>query len=155
VAFFRCDVTPPVGHPLCGGWIKPLEAVDDPLLAKESSSAGKNRYVICAVDWCLLQTTACDLFREKLARALGCQFPMWRSRLFISCAPVADITAQRLLDSTSNAPVHLVEIHERSPLAWAQPLLRLRSICSFTHIGYASNRVERFASNRRVRLPDD
>src|SRR5438270_12687 len=32
VASFWCDTTPPIGHPLCGGWIKPLEAVDDPLL---------------------------------------------------------------------------------------------------------------------------
>src|SRR5690349_14892194 len=30
VSSFWCDVTPPIGHPLCGGWIKPLEAVDDP-----------------------------------------------------------------------------------------------------------------------------
>jgi dienelactone hydrolase len=29
-ASFCCDVTPPLGHPLCGGWIRPLEAVDEP-----------------------------------------------------------------------------------------------------------------------------
>jgi hypothetical protein len=23
LATFSCDVTPPLGHPLCGGWIKP------------------------------------------------------------------------------------------------------------------------------------
>ena len=34
VAAFSADVTPPLGHPLCGGWILPLAAVDDPLLAK-------------------------------------------------------------------------------------------------------------------------
>ena len=27
------DVTPPVGHPLCGGWIEPVRGVDDPLKA--------------------------------------------------------------------------------------------------------------------------
>ena len=30
---FACDVTPPPGHPLCGGWIEPVRAVDDPLRA--------------------------------------------------------------------------------------------------------------------------
>src|SRR5436309_10700582 len=33
LAPFRFDVTPPMGHSLCGGWIKPAEAVDDPLFA--------------------------------------------------------------------------------------------------------------------------
>ena len=33
LASFRFDVTPPVGHSLCGGWIKPVEAVDDSLEA--------------------------------------------------------------------------------------------------------------------------
>ena len=33
VGTFRFDVTPPMGHSLCGGWIKPVEAVDDPLEA--------------------------------------------------------------------------------------------------------------------------
>jgi hypothetical protein len=56
VGVFACEVTPPVGHPLCGGWIRPLETVDDPLLAKGLVLAeGRHRYVLCAVDWCLLQ----------------------------------------------------------------------------------------------------
>src|SRR5215831_4562946 len=70
VAPFSCDVTPPIGHPLCGGTIKPLEAIDEPLLAKGILvSDGKDRYVICAVDWCLLQTGAYEMFRQKLASA--------------------------------------------------------------------------------------
>ena len=31
LATFRFDVTPPLGHGCCGGWITPVEAVDDPL----------------------------------------------------------------------------------------------------------------------------
>ena len=30
LATFTCDVTPPLGHPLCGGWIEPVRGVDDP-----------------------------------------------------------------------------------------------------------------------------
>ena len=33
LATFRFDVTPPLGHSLCGGWIKPVIGVDDPLEA--------------------------------------------------------------------------------------------------------------------------
>ena len=33
IATFRFDVTPPVGHPLCGGWIKPMVDCDDALEA--------------------------------------------------------------------------------------------------------------------------
>jgi hypothetical protein len=33
LATFSCDVTPPEGHPLCGGWIEPVRGVDDPLRA--------------------------------------------------------------------------------------------------------------------------
>ena len=33
LATFACDVTPPLGHPLCGGWIEPVRGVDDPLRA--------------------------------------------------------------------------------------------------------------------------
>ena len=30
---FSADVTPPLEHPLCGGWIEPVRGVDDPLRA--------------------------------------------------------------------------------------------------------------------------
>ena len=33
LATFRFDATPPTGHSLCGGWIKPVVGVDDPLEA--------------------------------------------------------------------------------------------------------------------------
>ena len=33
MAAFRCDVTPPLGHSCCGGWIKPVEQIDDALEA--------------------------------------------------------------------------------------------------------------------------
>ena len=34
LARFDLQVSPPVGHPLCGGWIKPAEVTDDPLLLR-------------------------------------------------------------------------------------------------------------------------
>lgn len=158
VATFTCDVTPPLGHPLCGGWIKPLAAVDEPLLAKGIVlSDGKDRYVLCAVDWCLLQTGAYDAFRRQLAQ--GAQVP--ESHVSVHTvhqhnAPIADANAERLLRATPNPPSHL-------DLGFLESVTRrlaatVREACDhlqpFDQVGYGQAKVERFAANRRVRLAD-
>ena len=52
LATFRFDVTPPMNHSLCGGWIKPVVGVDDPLEAIGYVLLGAGRpIVVCAVDW--------------------------------------------------------------------------------------------------------
>lgn len=158
LATFRCDVTPPLGHPLCGGWIKPVEAVDDPLLAKGIIlEQGDERYVICAVDWCLLQTGAYDLFRRKLAEAADTP----ASRVAVQTvhqhnAPVADLDAQRILDGVPGAPRHLdIEFFGDVTDRVAESVRRARgSVARVTHIGLGKANVEKFASNRRVRLAD-
>jgi hypothetical protein len=158
LAVFSCDVTPPVGHPLCGGWIKPLSVVDEPLLAKGVLLVDSNsRYVLCAVDWCLLQTGAYDLFRRKIAAAAGVP----ESHVAVQTvhqhnAPVADIDAQLLIVQTPAPPPHLdlkfmEEVTDRLATAVRNARQRLQP---FTHLGYGKSRVERFASNRRVRLGD-
>lgn len=155
---FACDVTPPLGHPLCGGWIKPLEAVDDPLLAKGIVLAdGKARYVVCSVDWCLLQTGAYDLFRRKLAAGAGVP----ESHVSVHTvhqhnAPIADADAERLLRTTSNPPAHLdLDFLDRATDRLA---MAAQDACGklqpFTHVGFGKARVEQFASSRRVRLAD-
>ena len=48
LASFRFDITPPMGHSLCGGWIKPVIDVDDPLEAIGYVLLGSgNPIVIC------------------------------------------------------------------------------------------------------------
>jgi hypothetical protein len=158
VAAFACDVTPPVGHPLCGGWIQPLQSVEDPLLAKGIVLAdGESRYVVCAVDWCLLQTTAHDLFREKIAKAIGAPVRnVTVHTVHQHNAPIADSDAQRLLSRAPMAPLHLdlafmEKVTDRVANSVREAASQLRP---FTHIGTGKGKVERFASNRRVRLAD-
>jgi len=43
-AAFSADVTPPAGHPLCGGWIEPVRGVDDPLEIVVDKHGGRNNY---------------------------------------------------------------------------------------------------------------
>jgi len=154
IASFSCDVTPPVGHPLCGGWIKPLAVVDAPLLAKGIVlSNGKTRYVLCAVDWCQLNTASHDLLCRRIAEAADIP----ESQVAVQTvhphdAPIADANAQRLLDRETSAPAHLDlrfmdAVGDRVAAAVRQAVKRMRP---FTHVGYGMAKVEKFASNRRV-----
>jgi hypothetical protein len=64
IATFSCDVTPPEGHPLCGGWIMPARGVDDPLRSVGVVLLGAGKpVVLCAVDWTGLRNEAFRLWR--------------------------------------------------------------------------------------------
>src|SRR5271170_2837209 len=99
LATFSCDVTPPVGHPLCGGGIEPVRAVDDPLRALGVILLGMGQpLVLCAVDWCGLRNEAHSRWRRALAEAVH-TVP---DNIALHCvhqhnAPFADIEAERLL----------------------------------------------------------
>lgn len=158
VAAFSCDVTPPIGHPLCGGWIKPLETADDPLLAKGIVLAdGRTRYVLCAVDWCLLQTGAFDAFRRKIAAAAGVpETQVSVHTVHQHNAPIADANAELLLQRVAHPPPHLdlrflAEVTDRLAASVHDTCERLQP---FTQIGFSKARVDQFASNRRVRRAD-
>jgi len=99
LAGFRCDVTPPPGHPLCGGWIEPERAVDDPLRAVGVVLLGPAApVVLCAVDWCGVRNDAHLAWRRALAEAAHPP----PERVAVHCvhphnAPFADTEAERLL----------------------------------------------------------
>src|SRR4051812_48163737 len=68
IAPFRFDVTPPVGHPLCGGWIKPVVDVVDELEAIGFVLLGAGKpIVICAVDWTGICNEAHVAWRSAIA----------------------------------------------------------------------------------------
>lgn len=158
VATFSCDVTPPIGHPLCGGWIKPLEAVDDPLLAKGIVlEDGPARYVLCSVDWCLLQTGAYEAFRDELAA--GADVPPEHVSVHTvhqHNAPIADTNAELLLSRAESPPAHLdLDFLWETARRLAEAV---RAACDrlepFDHVGFGQAKVEKFASNRRLRRED-
>jgi hypothetical protein len=71
LATFACDVTPPDGHPLCGGWIEPVRGVDDPLRTLGIVLLGVGKpVVLCAVDWCGIRNEAFRMWRKALIRKL-------------------------------------------------------------------------------------
>jgi hypothetical protein len=153
VATFSCDVTPPLGgHPLI--WLTPVKTVEDPLLAKGVVlDDGRHRYVLCAVDWCGLCNSSHELFRRKLAAAVGTD----RARVEVHCvhqhtAPYTDGDAQQLLNKEADPPKYvdfkfLDQLTDRLAAAAKESLGRLEP---FDQVGIGQAKVDRVASSRRI-----
>src|SRR6478752_7854748 len=108
LAIFQVDATPPLDHPLCGGWIEPARAVDDLLKALGVVLLGAGApVVLCAVDWCGLRNDAHLAWRQALARAAHTT----AERVAVHCvhphdAPFADVEAQKLIEA-AKGPISL------------------------------------------------
>lgn len=150
---FRSDATPPLGHPLCGGWIEPVRAVDDPLRALGIVLLGAGApVVLCAVDWCGLRNDANLVWRQALAQAAHTT----PERVAVHCvhphnAPFADAEAERLLESVHGAPSLDLKFFDRVVQQSADALREaLKKTVRFSHVGIGQARVEQVASNRRI-----
>jgi hypothetical protein len=157
LATFRADVTPPIGHPLCGGWIKPAVAVDDPLEAVGVILLGMGRpIVLCAVDWCGLRNDANRLWREALAAAVQ-TVP---ECVAVHCVhphntPFADVEAEKLIAAAHAPPSLDLAFYERSVKSCADAArAALAHTRRWTRAGFGQAMVEQVASNRRVLGPD-
>jgi hypothetical protein len=154
LADFRFDVTPPMGHSLCGGWIKPVEAVDDPLEAIGLVLLGAGKpIVLCTVDWTGLLNEAHVEWRTALAEAAGTT----PDRVAVHCvhqhnAPFACLEAERIVAELGGLP-HIVERDffrrclDDGRKAVERAVSRARRV---THLGWGQAQVEKVASNRRV-----
>jgi hypothetical protein len=158
VAVFSCDITPPVGSPMMECHPPVATSIDIPLQAKGIIlDDGRTRYVFCALDYCELRTGAHDLVRRKLADAMGVN----ELQIEVHClhqhdAPLYDTSADELLDLTPS-PVHigvpefLEMVSDRIAAAAGDAQKQLQPC---TQVGIGKAKVEKFASNRRVPLPD-
>jgi len=158
IAPFRFDVTPPLGHSLCGGWIPPVSSVDDPLEAIGFVLLGSGRpLVLCAVDWTGLCNEAHVAWRTGLAKAADTT----AERVAVQCvhqhdAPFACLEAERIVQAQGDLP-HIIDVEffnqclKRGQLAVQEALKRPRRI---THVGSSQTKVEQVASNRRILGPD-
>jgi hypothetical protein len=157
LATFSADVTPPVGHPLCGGWLPAVRTVEDPLRALGVVLLGAGRpIVLCALDWCALGNEAFAAWQKKLAEALDTS----PDRVAIHClhqhdAPLGDLEAGRLLEAAGSPPLFDRRFFEQALGQTAEAartcLARARRC---THLGTGQARVEQVATNRRVLRSD-
>jgi hypothetical protein len=159
LAPFRFDVTPPMGHSLLGGWIKPVEAVDDALEAIGFVLLGADKpIVICAVDWAGIKNDAHVAWRTALAEAAGTT----PDRVAVQCVhqhntPFACLEAEKIVLAQGDLP-HIIEVEffnkclERGRKAIAEGLKKARKV---THIATGKAKVEKVAANRRVSRDKD
>jgi hypothetical protein len=158
LARFRFDVTPPLGHSLCGGWIKPVEAVDDPLEAIGLVILGSGKpIVVCVVDWTGLLNEAHVAWRKALAEAAGTT----PDRVTVHCvhqhnAPFACLEAERIVLAQGDLP-HIIELDffERCLDAGRAAVKQsIGEATPLTAIAHSEVQVDRVASNRRILGPD-
>lgn len=153
IATFECDVTPPLEHPLCGGWIEPVRGVDDPLKALGVVLLGAGKpVVLCAVDWTGLRNEAFRIWRKALADAahttpehvsLHCVHP--------HNAPFADTEAEKLIAAAGAAKSLDLKYYDDCVKRTAEALkASLPKARPFSHIGTGAAKVEEVASNRRI-----
>src|SRR5262249_4340894 len=105
---FACDVTPPIGHPLCAGWYPSASAIGDTLHARGLILAGPEELpmILCALDWAELSNGDHLRWRETWASAVGTA----PDRVAVHCthvhdAPWPDRDAQNLLDAYGHTEV--------------------------------------------------
>ncbi len=159
IAPFRFDVTPPVGHPLCGGWIKPVVDVEDGLEAIGFVLLGAGKpIVVCAVDWTGILNGAHVAWRTALAEAAGTT----PDRVAVQCvhqhdAPFVCLHAQQLV-AAQNAGLQVVDVPffqdclKRGQAAIRTALPQARRV---THVARGEAPVVEVAGNRRVALGTD
>ena len=154
LAPFRFDVTPPPGHSLCGGWIKPVTGVDDALEALGFVLLGCGEpIVLCAVDWTGILNEAHVEWRQALAAAAGTT----PERVAVQCvhqhnAPFACLEAQRIVDAQDDLPDIVSPDFFRECLVRARKTVReaLKNSRPVSHVAEGQAKVEKVASNRRV-----
>ncbi len=154
LATFRLDVTPPRGHSLCGGWIKPVSDVDDSLEAIGLVLLGAGApIVLCAVDWTGLLNDAHLAWRTRLAAAAGTT----PDRVAVHCvhqhnAPLVCPEAARLVALQPDLPrVFDPDFYRRClDAAHAAVVAALPRARPVTHVAHGSARIEEVASNRRL-----
>jgi len=154
LATFRFDATPPLGHGCCGGWIRPVEAIDDPLEGLGIVLLGAGApVVLCTLDWTGLLNESHLAWRTGLAAAAGTT----PDRVTVHTvhqhnAPLVCAAAQRLLDTQPDLPRSHDPAFVAATLARAQDALRaaLPQARRVTHVAGGTAAVRDVAGNRRV-----
>ena len=154
-AAFHCDITPPLGHPLCAGWYPAAAAIGEPLAAHGLilSHPGQAPIVLCALDWAELSNHDYRRWRQDLAAAVHTE----AERVAVHCVhphdtPWPDRDAQDLLDAHGCPDLIMAgdwceQARAATAAAAAKAMAHLQPC---THITTGQAPVARIASNRRV-----
>ncbi|WP_406695371.1 hypothetical protein V5E97_30540 [Singulisphaera sp. Ch08] len=158
LATFKVDATPPNGHSLCGGWIKPVVGVDDPLWLRGVVLQGAGLPIVLAsLDWTGVMDESHRLWTEALAEAAHTT----PDRVALHCvhqhnAPFIDREGNALLRKANATPLLYDEAFVDGLVKQAAAVVResLTTAKPVTHIRAGQAEVLEVASNRRVIGPD-
>nr|HMP18584.1 hypothetical protein [Gemmatales bacterium] len=117
---FRVDATVPIGHSLCGGWIRPASKIGTPLFCDGLILQGPQApIVLVAIDWTGIQNASHVEFTKAIAQAAHTT----PERVALHCvhqhnAPFIDATAQQLASKYRELPAiydtgWLAEVQEK------------------------------------------
>lgn len=153
MASFRVDVSPPMDHPLCGGWIKPVVGMDDSeeAIGLVITGAG-DPIVLVAVDWTGILNTSHLRWRQVLAQASGTT----PDRVAVQCvhqhnAPFVCLEAEQIVTAQQDLPhTFFVDFFDKSLEQTAHALSKaMKELRPITHIATGQAKVAQVASNRR------
>lgn len=154
IATFQTDVTPPIGSPLCMGFVPPVKRILDPLTARGIIiQTNELPIILCVVDWVEIGNGGYDDWRKSLADAVGTT----ADRVCVSTIHPHDTPGHNFskeeLQEFSNIADEIVNIKhadESVKNAAESAHLSLSNPCELTHIGIGKAKVEKVASNRRI-----
>ncbi|MFO0816145.1 MAG: hypothetical protein U0796_23245 [Gemmatales bacterium] len=151
---FKVDVTPPLGHPLCGGWIKPASRIGTPLYCHGLVLQGPDApIVLAAVDWTGILNEAHLTFTKRIAQAAHTT----PERVALHCvhqhnAPFIDVTAQKYVSQQKDLPascdVNWFESIQKKVADSVADSLKVQH--PVTHFSRNMAKVEQVACNRRI-----
>lgn len=158
LARFHIDATPPVGHPLCGGWIRPVVGVDDPLSLRGVVLEGAGLpVVLAAIDWTGLMNDSHRTWSERIAEAAHTT----PDRVALHTvhqhnAPFVDREGNALLRKAGASPLLYDEAFVEAAMARSAVAIReaMTKSIPLTHVHHGQAAVVDVASSRRVVGPD-
>jgi hypothetical protein len=158
VRSFEAQITPPIGQPIGMGFVEYARSVEHPLLAKGVVIRDEGgTYVLCTLDLMEIHNETYDVLRKMIAKAAGTtEGRVALHVLHQHTAPALDETAQRLQlpkdDPRLIASVQYTRsIGKKIVTAISKSQGKWQSIAG---LGISQAKVDRVASNRRVRQSD-
>lgn len=154
LARFEVNATPPMGHSLCGGWIKPVVGVDDPLSLRGVVLMGSGLpIVLAALDWTGVMDESHRLWTEALADAAHTT----PDRVALHCvhqhnAPFIDRDGNALLKAAGASSLLYDEKFVDDLMKRSAEAVRaaLTPAAPVTHVRSGKAPIKEVACNRRV-----
>ena len=155
---FSVDITPELNQPIGMGFIPIPKTVEHPLLAKGIILKQSDKfYVLCALDWMEVHNESYDFLRAEIAKAANTT----PSCVALHClhqhtAPAIDSTAQKI-QFPSEDPRQVASLKYEQSVAKKMRTAISKAklnISPVTHIGTSKCKIDRVASNRRIKQPD-